>query len=119
MNIRMVLALTATLTVAPYTMAASEYDGDLSSLNPVQDSALNQKDPCTVFMCMAEKVYGSSSQKCRPAVSYFSSINKFGHHGFDAGKTLSKRRDKLNECSSADSATLSKILAKFGRMRSF
>ena len=119
MKKRSAIAGLIALVVMQSAFAEDIYDGDLSSLNPIQDKALNQKDPCTVVMCMAEKLYDSTSKDCEPVVSYFSSIRKFGHHGFDPGKTFNKRRDKLNECPGADPANVSGILGKFGRMRGF
>lgn len=108
-------ALTAVL-LSPVSHAANDYD-DFSDMEMPTDTEIESKDPCTVFMCMSEKLYGEHSKECEPVISYFFSLKKFGRHGFDPWKTFKKRRGALNGCPAADPAHVSKILDKFGRMR--
>ncbi|MFP1744422.1 hypothetical protein [Lonsdalea quercina] len=98
--------------ITPISQAAEEYN-DISDLGPIEQPMLDKKDPCTIFMCMTEKLEGSESKECDPVRSYFFSIKKFGRHGFDPWKTLKKREEAMKSCP----ADISEILDKFGRMR--
>ncbi|MDU5930305.1 MAG: TrbM/KikA/MpfK family conjugal transfer protein [Klebsiella pneumoniae] len=108
-------ALAAAL-FSPLSHAADEYD-DYADMQDLENIQIKPKAPCTVFICMSEKLYGEHSKECEPVISYFFSLKKFGRHGFDPWKTLKKRQGVLNSCPAADPAHVSKILAKFGRMR--
>ncbi|TDN48064.1 TrbM/KikA/MpfK family conjugal transfer protein [Scandinavium goeteborgense] len=86
------------------------------------DSASNQHansdDPCTILFCMAGKAQGGSGgADCDPAVKKFMSIIKKKHGDFSPSRTANARRDKLNECPSADGGLVDKVISKFGRMR--
>lgn len=83
-----------------------------------QSSAVDSGDPCTVFLCMAGRVYGKQPSECGSPVSQFFSINAFKkHHIFDPGKTARLRGDFLGQCPGADPAQVSDILGRFGRLR--
>lgn len=96
--------------------AADEYN-DVSDLGTIEEQFINSQDPCTIFMCMAGKLYGENSRECDPAVSTFFSLKSYGRHGFDPGKTFKKREGKLDNCPSADGGIKSKILNAFGRLK--
>ncbi|EAA9186593.1 MULTISPECIES: TrbM/KikA/MpfK family conjugal transfer protein [Enterobacteriaceae] len=110
-------ALAAAL-FSPLSHAADEYDDYADEQEQaLENMQIKPKDPCTVFICMSEKLYGEHSKECEPAISYFFSLKKIGRHGFDPWKTFKKRQGALNSCPTADPAHVSKILSKFGRLR--
>lgn len=109
-------AALVTALFSPLSHAADEND-DYADMQDLENLQIQPKDPCTVFICMSEKLYGEHSKECEPVISYFFSLKKFGRHGFDPWKTLKKREGALNSCPTADPAHVSKILNKFGRMR--
>ncbi|MGP3592824.1 hypothetical protein [Vagococcus sp. WN89Y] len=68
---------------------------------------------------MYGKVTGSSGGKeCRSAERAFFNIIKKYKHGFRPQKTADARNAFLLECKSADPIIISKIISKFGRLRS-
>lgn len=90
----------------------------ITTMSAMADENVNSGDPCTVFLCMAGKVMGKSSSECNGAVRKFFSIKAFKKkHRFNPGKTLDMRQDFLGQCTSADPATVSKILSEFGKIR--
>lgn len=109
------VALAAVL-FSPLSHGADDYNDD-SDMQDLENLQIQPKDPCTVFMCMSEKLYGEHSKECEPVISYFFSLKKFGRHGFDPWKTFKKRQGALNQCPAADPAHVSKIMNKFGRLR--
>lgn len=98
--------------------SASHAADDYDNVPSLEDMQIEPKDACTVFLCMSEKLYGEHSRECEPAINYFYSLKRIGRHGFDPGKTLQKRQNALEKCPAADPAHVSKILNKFGRLRS-
>ncbi|RAY78533.1 conjugal transfer protein [Enterobacter cloacae] len=46
----------------------------------------------------------------------FMSVKKKNKHGFLPGHTSDARKKMLNQCPSADSGTINKIISKFGRL---
>jgi len=78
---------------------------------------VDANDPCTVFLCMAGKLYGGSPGECQGAVKTFFSLNAFKKkHRFNPGKTLDMRKAFLGQCASADPVHVSRILSRFGRI---
>lgn len=79
---------------------------------------VDANDPCTVFLCMAGKVMGESPSECnRPNKTFFNILKK-KKGSIRWSKTVDARKSFLNQCSSADPSTISKIINKFGRVRS-
>lgn len=76
-------------------------------------------DPCEVVLCMYGKVTGNSGgSECRSAEKDFFRINAFKKkRRFNPGKTFDMRKQFLGQCKAADPTAVSKILAKFGRVR--
>lgn len=114
---RAVIGIALALTLLPQLSQAAEQYNDISDLGPIEEQEINSHDPCTVFICMSEKLYGQHSSECEPVISYFFSLKKFGRHGFDPWETFKKRRNALGKCPTADPAHVSKILSAFGRLR--
>lgn len=89
---------------------------DIGHLGVSQDQKVDSDDPCTVGYCMYGELVGSGGgSECSSPIKHFFSIAKFGRHGFDAGKTLSKRRDFLGGCPSLPGNNKADILSKYGR----
>ncbi|CAI2794090.1 conjugal transfer protein TrbM [Serratia ficaria] len=89
-----------------------------TTMPAMADDNVDSGDPCTVFLCMAGKVMGESPSECNGAVKKFFSINAFKKkHRFNPGKTFDMRQEFLGQCASADPATVSKILSRFGKIR--
>lgn len=79
---------------------------------------VNARDPCTVFLCMAGKLYGEHASECDGAVKQFFSLNALKKKGrINPVKTLDMRKQFLMQCASADPAHVSKILNQSGRLR--
>lgn len=79
---------------------------------------VDANDPCTVFLCMAGKIMGESPSECnRPNKTFFNILKK-KKGSVRWSKTVDARKSFLNQCSSADPSTISKIINKFGRVRS-
>ncbi|MFQ3490821.1 MULTISPECIES: TrbM/KikA/MpfK family conjugal transfer protein [Enterobacter cloacae complex] len=73
-------------------------------------------DPCAIVLCLAGKLDGSSPAECGPMYKTFMSVKKKNKHGFLPGHTSDARKKMLNQCPSADSGTINKIISKFGRL---
>lgn len=73
-------------------------------------------DPCAMVLCLAGKLDGSSPAECDPMYKKFMSIKQKKHGDFLPDHTAKKRRNKLNECPSADGGIVDKIINKFGRL---
>ena len=73
-------------------------------------------DPCAMVLCLAGKLDGSSPAECDPMYKKFMSIKKKKHGDFLPDHTADARKDKLNECPSADGGFVDKIINKFGRL---
>lgn len=76
-------------------------------------------DACKVVLCLFGKMTGSGGgSECHSAEKQFFSLNAFKKRGrFNPAKTFDMRKAFLGECIDADSATVSKILSQFGRIR--
>jgi hypothetical protein len=73
-------------------------------------------DPCAMVLCLAGKLNGSSPAECDPMYKSFMSIKKKKHGDFLPDHTADARRDKLNNCPSADGGVVNKIIDRFGRL---
>lgn len=76
-------------------------------------------DPCAMVLCLAGKLKGESPHECDPTYKAFMSIYAKKHGHFSPSRTSNKRKDKLNECPSADNGYIDKIISKYGRLKSF
>ena len=85
-----------------------------TTMPAMADDNVDSGDPCTVFLCMAGKVMGDRPSECNVALKKFVRINAFKKN---PGKTFDMRQEFLGQCASADPATVSKILSKFGKIR--
>lgn len=75
-------------------------------------------DPCETVLCMYGKATGNSGgSECSSAEHDFFNIVKKNKHGFLPGHTSDARKSFLQQCGSADPATIAKIISKFGRIR--
>lgn len=74
-------------------------------------------DPCTVFLCMAGKVAGTSPSECSAPQKTFFNIVKIVDGVFKPWETLDARKSFLDQCADADPKEMSKILNKFGAAR--
>lgn len=115
MKMKTVVFLLGVLTFS--SAFADDYDNDLSDIMDAPSESVNSHDACTIVFCMAGSLFGEKSQECQPAIREFYSIRAIGHHGFDPGKTLSKRKGILGSCPTADRSIVNNILKKFGRSR--
>lgn len=98
--------------------ASYAYDNsDGVDLGDIVSEPINNGDPCTVVLCMYEKVKGESSSECKGAVRKFFSIVRKKKGSFNGGRTYNQRLSFLNECPSAGSDVIHKIMSKYGRMR--
>lgn len=77
-------------------------------------------DPCESVLCLYGKTTGNSGgSDCNGPEKAFFSINSFKkHHHFNPSKTADMRKNFLVQCKTADPAAISKIISKFGRMKS-
>ena len=81
------------------------------------DQKVEPQDPCTMVLCLAGKLDGSSPAECDPTYKYFMSIKKKDKNGFLPGHTAAERLKKLNACPSADSGVVKDIIKRFGRLK--
>ncbi|EFH6809927.1 hypothetical protein KQL69_004362 [Escherichia coli] len=87
----------------------------LSSKSYAEEVSIDSGDPCTVFMCMAGKVYGENSSECKGPTKKFFNIIKKKKGRIRWSKTFDARKAFLMNCPRADPAHVSKIMSKFGR----
>ncbi|EOX8956952.1 TrbM/KikA/MpfK family conjugal transfer protein [Enterobacter hormaechei] len=80
------------------------------------DESADPNDPCAMVLCLAGKLDGSSPVECDPMYKNFMNIKKKNKHGFLPDHTADARKNKLNECPSADGGIVDKIINKFGRL---
>ncbi|QLO04663.1 conjugal transfer protein [Citrobacter freundii] len=74
-------------------------------------------DTCEVVLCMYGKATGNGGgSECHSAERAFFNIVKKNRYGFLPDHTADARKSFLSECDSADPATISQIIAKFGRI---
>lgn len=92
------------------------FAGSALAAGDIHQEKLIPDDPCTVLFCMGGLLTGSQDQECQPSIHVFWSLKSYGRHGFDAWETFKKRRGKLDNCPSADSAVKSGVLDRFGRV---
>lgn len=75
-------------------------------------------DPCEVVLCMYGKAVGSGGgSECKGPEKAFFDIVKKKKSSIRWGKTFNARKSFLNQCSSADPATISTIMSKFGKIK--
>lgn len=75
-------------------------------------------DPCKSAMCLYGKAVGQGGgSECRSAEKDFFNILKKKKGSIRWSKTFDARKAFLNQCSTADPASISKIMSKFGRTR--
>lgn len=103
--------------VLPLSVAHADDVFTLQDLGGIHQEPVDPNDPCTILFCMGGMLSGSKDKECQPAINTFFSIKKYGRHGFDAWKTFTKRRGKLDSCPTGDDALKSKVLDTFGRMK--
>lgn len=103
--------------VLPLSVAHADDVFTLQDLGEIHQEPVDPNDPCTILLCMGGMLSGSKDKECQPAINTFFSIKKYGRHGFDAWKTFTKRRGKLDSCPTGDDALKSKVLDTFGRMK--
>ncbi|EAT6622114.1 hypothetical protein C6652_23090 [Salmonella enterica] len=101
----------------PLSVAQADDVFTLQDLGEIHQEPVDPNDPCTILFCMGGMLSGSKDKECQPAINTFFSIKKYGRHGFDAWKTFTKRRGKLDSCPTGDDALKSKVLDTFGRMK--
>lgn len=114
--IKNILKITSILFFLGFT-TVSIADDNLENYGVQFQPKVDKKDPCTVFLCMAGKVMGSSSSECNsPEKTFFSIIGK-KHGHFNPGRTFDARNAFLGQCKTADPSHVSKIMSKFGTVR--
>lgn len=83
-----------------------------------QPQTASAADACEVVLCMYGKATGSSGgSECSSAEKAFFDILKTKKGSIRWNKTFNARKAFLNQCSSADSASISLIMSAFGKVK--
>ncbi|EBM9948425.1 hypothetical protein SNO15_004458 [Salmonella enterica] len=97
----------------PAFSAEDDQSVDLTGIN----QAIDDHDPCTVFLCMAGKLKGENPSECHgPQKTFFNIVKKKKGH-FNPSRTLNARKAFLGNCPSAPGDIVEKILSKYGKKR--
>ncbi|EPS0228568.1 TrbM/KikA/MpfK family conjugal transfer protein [Salmonella enterica subsp. enterica serovar Chester] len=84
------------------------------SFSPTASAA----DACKTVLCLYGKAVGSGGGgECKSAEKDFFNILKKKKGSIRWDKTFDARKSFLNQCTSADPASISKIMSKFGKLR--
>lgn len=78
----------------------------------------DDNDACAMVICLSAAQLRDGGQACLSAQQKFFKIIKYHDHShaIDYGKTIEKRRKKLQGCDNARAADIERIMATYGGM---